>query len=1219
MNKMDLTKLKGMLVRLTFFVLFALGVSVAEASHFRFGHFTYEARPDISPSTADFRMTVAFRSSAFGHPQIGQTFRPGSYYYGDGSASNHRYRVIARNLQEDWIVGEAVDTRNENDVVRHTYPAPSKNGQPWLGRFESCCKIGGLRNSGSTWRVYTRINLEEGNSSPFSNLPPIVSCSKYDCRFLIPAVDPDGDGLTWRLSTRSESAINSLPSGISVDRDTGLFTWEGAESFTNGLYTIQVTIEDRDEDGAVKSSAAIDFLLNLRDQGSNASPAFDHPPTPEAGSVIKAVVGQTLTLTVQASDTDANDKVYLNHVGLPAGATFEQSVSGGTTGVATLEWTPTTGDMGEHLVTFLANDNRGGASSPVSVTIEVIKPAISDVKIVSTLSTADIQIDSNSYSKPPSLIDIQGDRTIVMWEFDTFSVGQLENLTTELNLFNVQPGSQRVVTEQLEVSYTDIDGDPVRETLGEQKVTIAPSLTTLNVDTDKEVYSPAEQVVISSLLVNLSEIETDAQVALAIVDNQQVQVADLGVFEVSAIAPQDQASVPTQFFNTDGTYAGSYQVMGQLLGDGRQVLTQSVAPFAITTADGAFTEIGSLVATDKPTYQAWDQALIDLRVRNVSANGAFDGGEGTLQVSRPNGELLAEQIYSLNSLPPQGTTDRQYVLPLIDREPGSYRVSWIVRQDGETLATSQAHFEVERSEVMSLIGNVSLEYYDTGEAKACHFEAINRSAQAEVKANLIYQLVSLVDGSVVSQIRQDDTTVSHSAGHHYQLLLSDPPAYGGYSCILMAEKDGELLELAAAGFAAVPPTVRADLYPADKGKLLVLLDGLATVTPDINGAESQRAYLEALLSSHQWHYTLTNNAEDFTAEFNSGLYSAVAIFSEKITLAPQTEQLLVEAQHNGMGLLVSGSWNRRNNKVERALGIKVTGKNNQAGAILENGYLDQPVASDALVSQGLALAHCQADVWAVFAGGKNASDGCAHAAAPAAVTVGGYGSGTNSYFAYDVLDVATSAQGLHQQLMLEALLAIQPEVWPVASGRVIPVTITLENLSRKAAVDVRFTLPEGGTILESELPTTTADGTWLWQRDFAAPGGADNVLYIRLPDGVTGEVTLQVDINAGINRSLMVDDSEQTVSLGILDGRDKHQLASALLQELQAQGPGIAKYKFIGKKLDAAQGDLNRGRVGKAIKSVLLATDEIAQESYPTAVELRFVLDFWLYQLQRQL
>lgn len=1219
MNKMDRNLAKAIISRFTCVILLALSCSVAEASHFRFGHFAYEARPDISPTTADFRMTVAFRSSAFGHPNIGQTFRPGGYSYGDGASSNHNYRVIARNLQEDWIVGEAVDTRNENDIVRHSYPAVNNNGQPWLGRFESCCKIGGLRNSGSTWRVYTRVNLEEGNSSPFSNLPPIVSCSKYDCRFLVPAVDPDGDKLTWRMSTRSESAINGIPSGMSIDSETGLFTWTGAESFSNGLYTVQVTIEDRDQEGNVKSTAAIDFLLNLRDQGVNASPEFDHPPTPEAGSVIKAVVGQKLSLTIQATDSDPNDQVFLNHVGLPVGATFEQTVSGSTTGVATLEWTPTSADMGENLVTFLANDNRGGASSPVGVKIEVIKPAISDVKITSTISTADIQIDSSSYSVPPSQVAVETDRTIVTWEFDTFSVGQLESLATDLKLFNAQPGTQRVVTEKLEISYTDIDGDPVRETLGEQKVKVAPTLTTIAVDTDKELYSPSEQVNITGLLKNQSDIQVDARVALTIVDNQRVLVSDFGVFDVQAIAPKGQISIPSQLFDTTGIYAGTYEVVAQLLDSDEEVLTQAVAPFAISTSSGSLTEIGALVNTDKPKYQAWDQAFIDLRVRNLSQNGAFNGGVGTLQVSRPNGELLAEETYDLNSLVPQGSSDRRYALALVDREAGTYQVSWIISQDGEELASSQANFQVERSETLSLLGDVTLDYYETGEAKTCHFETTNRSSREEVKANLIYQLVSLDDGSVVYEVNEDNTAVSNTNGHLFQLLLSDPPAYGGYACLSMAEIDGELIELAAAGFEVVPPELNLEILPSVKGKLLVLVDDLERSTQDYNDASAQRAYLESVLTANEWHYTLVDNSVEFDTAFNSGLFSAVALLSDKVTLHPQTEHLLVEAQNDGMGLLLGGSWNRRNNKIEKALGIKLTGKNNQVSAIFDNGVIDQPVASDAIASQGLAMAHCGAEVWAVFNGGRNASDSCAYAYAPAAVTAGTYGRGGNSYFAYDVLDLATSYQGLHEQLLLEALLAVQPNAWPAAPGRVVPVEITLENLSRKAAVDVRFTLPQGGEVIESQMPTTFDDGTWLWQRDFSSPTDATNVLYILLPDGVAGEVSLHVEINAGINRDLMVDDSELTYVLGNLDGPSKYQVASDLLQQLETDGPGIAKYQFIAKKLDAAVRDQAKGKLNNAIKSILSAADEISEEEHTVANQLRFALDAWLYQLQRRL
>ncbi len=1196
-------------------LLFTLTV---EASHFRFGHFTWQARPDISPQTADFSMTVAFRSSAFGHPAIGQTFSPGRFTFGDGGAASYRFEVIARNLQEDWIVGRAIEAGQQNGIVRHVYPSVNNNGSPWRAAFESCCKIGSLRNAANAnWRVITQVNLADGNSSPFSNLPPIVTCSKFDCRFLIPAVDPNGDKLVWRMATRGESAISSIPSGMVVDSDTGIFTWDGSSSFSNGLYSVQVIIEDRDADNLIKSNTAIDFIINLQDQGANAPPQFDTPPTPQSGTILRAIVGQALDITVQATDSDANDEVFLNHVGLPQGATFEQTVSGGVTGVAKLLWTPTTNDIGQHIVTFLANDNRGGASTPVAVTIDVIKPAISDVRVVSTINTTDIQIDASSYSIAPSQITVEQGHTLVSWHFETFNVGQIENLNTQLQLFNLQPAEQRVVTEKLELFYTDIDGQPVYELLDKQIVKVASSLTRVSISTDKTLYLPGEVVTVASLLQNLSDIPATATVVLEIVDNQQNLVTSLGSFTEADITAKGQRPLPDTLFDTTGVYAGAYEAVAKLVENG-DVVQQAMASFAIATDNGQFVNVGSLVNSDKPIYQAWDQAIIGLRVLNLTQNATFSGGQGQLRITRPNGELLSQQTYSLNSLAPSANADRQYVLALVDREPGNYQVQWTVRQNDTTLATSSAVFAVERSAVTALLGAVSVNKYPTGEAQSCAFETNNRSATSPITANLVYQLVNLDTSELVYEIKQTNVAISNSAAHPYQLLLGDAPAYGGYACILMAEIDGELSQLAAAGFEVTPPELNVSLTPAAQGKLLILLDSSAT--QDSQSAEQQRQYLEQLLLANQWRYTLVDNQADFVSEFYSGIYAAIALFSDKVTLHPEVEGLLVEAQHSGVGLLISGSWNRRNSQLERALAISLNGKNNQTASInLVAGAIESPLTTTARVPEGLVLAHCQAEVWATFAGGKNANSDCAYPSAPAAVTVGNYGNGKNSYFAYDLLDLATADQGLHQQLLLQALLYIQPEVWPTGAGRVIPVSLTLENLSRKAAVDVWLSLPQGGVIIDSQQALQLTEGKWLWQRDFSAAGqSASNQFYIQLPEQVSGDIYLEVDIDAGINRSLIVDNQNIALKLAAISSLSPYQRALNQIDELRLQGSGVAKYDFIIKRINAAQSDLAKGKIDKAFHPLLQAADEIGKEQSASATKARLIIGEWLFVLQQQ-
>lgn len=1219
-NKIHNSSLKGSLSRSLFILVCLLLTMTVEASHFRFGHFTWQARPDISAQTADFRMIVAFRSSAFGHPNIGQTFQPGSFSFGDGRSAYYNFEVISRNLQEDWIVGRAVETGQSPGTVRHTYPSANNNGVPWRAIFASCCKIGSLRNAANaSWRVITLVNLENGNSSPFSNLPPIVTCSKFDCRFRIPAVDPDGDQLTWRMATRSESAIPSIPTGMDVDASTGVLTWAGSDTFTNGLYSVQVVIEDRDQDNNIKSNTAIDFIINLQDQGTNAWPEFDIPPTPENGTIIKAVVGQPLNINVQATDPDPNDEVFLNHVGLPLGATFEQTVSGGVTGVAVLKWTPTTDDMGKHIVTFLANDNRGGASTPIAITIDVIKPAISDVRVVSTISTTDIQIDVNSYSVPPSHIALEDGRTIVTWAFPGFDVGQIENLNTTLRLFNLQPGEQRVITEKLEIFYTDIDGQPVYEVLNEQQVKVAPSLTRVSVDTNKELYLPGEIVTVTSLLENLSNIPVDATVVLDIVDSQQNLVTNLGTFSNVGITSLGQTLLPDALFDTTGFYAGAYEAVAKLVEQG-DVVQQAMAPFAIATANGEFVNVGALVNTDKPLYNAWDQSIISLRVLNLTQNAAFNGGQGELKVLRPNGELLAQQNYTLNSLSPQANSDRQFVLPLVDREAGNYQVLWTVSQDGATLASSSATFGVERANVASLVGSVSVNNYPTGEAQSCYFETGNRSAITPTTATLIYQLVNIDTSELIYEIKKSDVAVSNSENHPYQLLLNDAPAYGGYGCILMAEVDGELTQLAAVGFKVTPPKLNVSLELAGRGKLLVLVDDKETIAArDLNLPVAQRLYLDQLLTSNNWNYTLVDNQVDFIKEFYSGVYSAIVLFSEKVSLTTEVEKLLVEAQHRGVGLLISGSWNRRNSQVERALGVTLTGTNTATvGINLIEGAVNNPVATSALVDQGLTLAHCQADVWAVFANGKNAKNDCANPSAPMAVTVATYGKGNNAYFAYDALDLTTSSQGLHEQLLLQAISHIQPGVWPIGSGHLIPVNLSIENLSRKAAVDVYLSLPQGGSILESQIPIQLVDGKWLWQRDFSAPDNVSNVLYIQLPEGVSGDVYLSADVNAGINRSLIVDNQELMFKLATLPAESLYQRTLLLMEQLQVGGTGEARYDFVLNRLNAAQSDVNKGQHEKAIHTLLQASEEIAKEVSELAIATRLGIGEWLYQLQKQ-
>jgi hypothetical protein len=118
------------------------------------------------------------------------------------------------------------------------------------------------------------------NASPISSLPPIVSCPQEgDCAFLVPATDPDGDPLRFRMSTAEEAGGAFVqpgpphaPHAAEIDPNLGLYTWNtrGATrtanptTSPNTLYSTQVMIEELSKETlAPKGRVAVDFLIQL--------------------------------------------------------------------------------------------------------------------------------------------------------------------------------------------------------------------------------------------------------------------------------------------------------------------------------------------------------------------------------------------------------------------------------------------------------------------------------------------------------------------------------------------------------------------------------------------------------------------------------------------------------------------------------------------------------------------------------------------------------------------------------------------------------------------------------------------------------------------------------------------------------------------------------------------------------------------------------------------
>jgi len=352
------------LLLVTMLLLFAEPVF---ASHFRFGSLTWQ--PTAVSGEVKLNLTMGARRSFYGSPVTGDTISAIGLDFGDATTSvTPNFRVTAYSATEDWVIAEALDPNTGTAGVLHTYATAG----PFTASAQSCCRLSTLNNraDGNFW-LQTSVYPFSGNSSPVSSLVPIVTVpSSSTASFFVPASDPNGDTIRWRLSTDAEAGGGSPPTNIGVNPNTGEVTWNNTGLNQSSFWTVQVIIEDLDGIGNVKSRTPVDFLLKINPGVSgNTTPACTLNPS---GS-LSVSSGTPVSFTVTGTDTDSGDIVTLNTGGLPSGSSMTPAlpVSGSSGISSTFNWTPTAGQAGTYQVVFSATDS-SGAQSLASKTITVL-------------------------------------------------------------------------------------------------------------------------------------------------------------------------------------------------------------------------------------------------------------------------------------------------------------------------------------------------------------------------------------------------------------------------------------------------------------------------------------------------------------------------------------------------------------------------------------------------------------------------------------------------------------------------------------------------------------------------------------------------------------------------------------------------------------------------------------------------------------------------------
>jgi uncharacterized repeat protein (TIGR01451 family) len=371
----------------------SLFVPESFATHFRFGHFSWE--PTTNAGEVRFHLVNAFRRSGYsgsapdGFPRTGdiitETVGATSFMFGDGqSTATLQYRVIAFSESENWIVVDALQPGTTTAGLRHTYAAavPYNN----VG-VSSCCRLSSLNNrADGNYILSTRVTPRDGNRSPVSSLVPIVAVQQGPAaKFSVPAADPDGDRLRWRLATAGEAGGGPHPPNLTIDPDTGELSWNNLGLDTVNPWTTQIIIEDLDTAGNVKSRTPVDFFLRIT---AVIPPICTvDPPGP-----FEVAVSDPVSFTITGSHPVSGTAVTLNSGGLPAGAVTSPALpTTGPSGVqARFNWTPT--QVGTYQIVFSATGADGGqALCPVTITVR----AEADLALAKVAMPEPVKVASN--------------------------------------------------------------------------------------------------------------------------------------------------------------------------------------------------------------------------------------------------------------------------------------------------------------------------------------------------------------------------------------------------------------------------------------------------------------------------------------------------------------------------------------------------------------------------------------------------------------------------------------------------------------------------------------------------------------------------------------------------------------------------------------------------------------------------------------------------------
>ena len=238
------------------------------------------------------------------------------------------------------------------------------------------------------------------------------------------AVDADLDPVTYELT-------GSNPSGVSVDPDTGLVTWQPA---SNQLGAEEITIKAIDDKGG---EAIQTIELNVIEAQTNRAPDITSTPRNNVR------IGTNYFYQPIASDPDGNPLSF-NLLSAPEGMVMDDA--------GRVVWSPSGSQFGVHSVEIEVTDGQGGRAVQ---SFEIAATNRDSNSLPSITSVPDTRTNIEKlYTYQATATDPDGD--LLLWILDKAPSGMVIDQNT--GSISWQPGADQVGTHTVAVKVVDALG-----------------------------------------------------------------------------------------------------------------------------------------------------------------------------------------------------------------------------------------------------------------------------------------------------------------------------------------------------------------------------------------------------------------------------------------------------------------------------------------------------------------------------------------------------------------------------------------------------------------------------------------------------------------------------------------------------------------------------------------------------------------------------------------